>query len=361
VRILTLNAGSSSIKAALFSGADLESEWTSEAEVLSASEIPKAVLQILEKVRAPHELMGVAHRIVHGGSTLTASVVIASDVERQIEEAAVLAPLHNPVNLAAVRSARSALPASIPHVAVFDTAFHRTLPDAARLYGGPLSWRDEGIRRYGFHGISVQYCARRAAELLKKTDLKLIVCHLGNGCSLTAVDSGRSVDTTMGMTPLEGPMMGTRAGTVDPGIMLHLLRSGTPVDELEKILQYQSGLLGISGISHDLRVLRREPENPRVKLAIDLFVHQIRRNIGALLPSIRRADAFVFTGGIGEHQTEIRRRVCEAFPTVEIIESRNSAEEDRLISADGSETAVLVIHTREDQEMAREAVKVLGK
>jgi acetate kinase len=251
---------------------------------------------------------------------------------------------------------------AVPQIAVFDTGFHRTMPLSAATYPGPYDWFEQGIRRYGFHGINHQYCAQRAAQLLGKNlnALKLVTCHLGNGCSLAAIVDGRSVDTTMGFTPLEGLMMGTRSGSVDPGILTYLVRqrhlSGQQLDE---ILNQKAGLLGISGISSDMRKILAASKNghERAKLALDIYVHRLRSGIGAMIAVLGGVDALVFTAGVGENSPEVRAAVCEnfAFLDLRLDQGKNAQSPvDEDISAPDATVRILVIHAQEDWMIARE-------
>jgi acetate kinase len=274
-------------------------------------------------------LAGVAHRVVHGGERFAEPVRIDAEVEATIAALIPLAPLHNPANLAGIRAARELLP-KLEHVAVFDTAFHQTMPRRARAYALPRELvARHGIRRYGFHGPSHAHVAARAAEHLGEDlrNLRLITCHLGNGCSVCAVEYGRSVETSMGMTPLEGLAMGTRSGDLDPGVILHLLRSGYSVDELDSLLNEQSGLAGISGAGKDLRdIERRAAEGDEdCRLAIHVFAHRLRKYIGAYAAVMGGVDAIVFTGGIGQHSALIRHRACQRleFLGARLDEERN--------------------------------------
>ncbi|TAF98671.1 MAG: acetate/propionate family kinase, partial [Oscillatoriales cyanobacterium] len=268
---------------------------------------------------------------------------------------------HNPINLEGIEAVEKILK-NVPQVAVFDTAFHSQLPPAAFVYPGPYEWLEEGIRRYGFHGISHQYCARRAAEILNRdsADLRLISCHLGNGCSLAAVRDGRSVDTTMGFTPLDGLMMGSRSGSIDPGIIIHLLRrSHFTAEELDNILNRNSGLKGISGVSSDMRLVAEAIANgnSRAQLALDIYIHRLRAGIGAMLASLGGLDALIFTAGVGENSAAVRAAVCEVFGFIGLRldgeKNLNSPIDDDVAAVD-SAVRVLVIHTQEDWEIARE-------
>ncbi|MGD1902761.1 MAG: acetate/propionate family kinase [Geitlerinemataceae cyanobacterium] len=310
-------------------------------------------------------LDAVGHRVVHGGDRYRDSTRIDATAKREIAKLIPFAPAHNPVNLEGIDLLEKIF-AGVPQFAVFDTAFHSAMPCVAATYPGAYDWFDRGIRRYGFHGISHQYCTRRAAQLLDRpvADLKLITCHLGNGCSLAAVAGGRSVDTTMGFTPLDGLMMGTRSGAIDPGIAVHLLREGMSADDLDRVLNKESGLKGISGVSHDLREIDAAiaAGNERAQLALDLFVHRLKAGIGAMLMSLGGVDAIVFAGGVGEHHAAIRAAACDAlgFLGVEVDTVRNEGTAgDRDITTADSTVRVLVVRTQEELEIARECVRQL--
>lgn len=298
--VLVVNAGSTSLKLSLVDAAG-------RSEAIAALEPP------------PGRVEAVAHRVVHGGPRFREPVLIDAEVERQLVEVTELAPLHNRPALDAIGEARRALP-GVPHVAVFDTAFHATIPAAASTYALPDAFRRAGVRRYGFHGLSVEWAAEQVPVP------RLVVCHLGGGCSVTAVLDGRSVDTTMGLTPLEGVPMATRAGSVDPGALLHLLRTGTSLDELDDALEHRSGLLGLSGLSADVRELERS-EAPEARLALEVYCYRIATAVGAMATALDGIDALVFTGGVGEHSARVRDGVCERLRflgdfRVEVVEAR---------------------------------------
>jgi acetate kinase len=308
----------------------------------------------------------VGHRIVHGGEKYQRSTWIDAEVKAAIAQLAEFAPIHNPANLEGIEAVETSLGSNVKQVAVFDTAFHSTLLPAVYTYPGPYEWLQLGIRRYGFHGISHQYCAQRAAQILGREleSLKLITCHLGNGCSLAAIREGRSIDTTMGFTPLEGLMMGTRSGSVDPGILIYLLRQlGYTADELDRVLNHQSGLLGISGTSNDLRQIVNaiECNNDRAQLAFDMFVHRLQTQIGAMLASLGGLDVLVFTGGIGENSPAIRAQTCKAFQFLgaSLDLTQNEARStDGAISRPDSKVSILAIHTQEDWAIAQECYRL---
>ena len=319
-------------------------------------------------------LTAVGHRIVHGGARFHQSVRIDDGVLAALRELEPLAPSHNPVELAGIAAATSALPHAA-QVAVFDTAFHRTLPPHAYAYAGPSQWLADGIRRYGFHGINVAYCVERAADLLRRdaARLRLVVAHLGGGCSVTGVRDGASVDTTMGFTPLDGIAMATRSGSVDPGILVYLMRRadaktslGSAAQTLDDTLNHASGLRGLSGISGDVRpVLAAEARgDERARLALDVFVHRLAAAIAGMLPSLDRLDALVFTGGIGEHAAALRMRTCAKLAAlgVRLDDTANAASvaDDADIALAGAPSRILVIAAREEWTIARECARVLG-
>jgi acetate kinase len=318
---------------------------------------PAAVLKNLKEIAVG------GHRIVHGGPMLTQTTVVNAEVKQAIAEVSAIAPLHNRAGLQGIELLENLLPHT-PQIAVFDTAFHRTLPPYAFVYPGPYEWYERGIRRYGFHGINHHYCAQRAAHLLGRDVglLKIITCHLGNGCSLAAIDGGTSVDTTMGFTPLEGLMMGTRSGSVDPGVLLHLMRAAETGDELDDALTHQSGLLGVSGVSSDMRdVLEAIGRgNSRAKLAFEIFVHRLQSGIGAMAASLGNLDVLVFTAGIGENAPDLRRAACEKLGFLGIAldpEKNVSGKSDRDISRPTARVRALVIRAQEDWAIAQECAQ----
>jgi acetate kinase len=308
------------------------------------------------------------HRVVHGGTKFVEPIEITADVRSQLQALSELAPEHNPINLQGIDAATEMFP-DVPQVAVFDTAFHSSMPPAAVVYGTPYNWFEElGIRRFGFHGISHQYAAERCLQLLPilAEDFRLIVCHLGNGASLCAVQDGKSIDTTMGYTPLEGVVMGSRSGSIDPGIVLHLLRMNKySVEQLDQILNHESGLKGISGISNDLRDIlsAMEQGNERAQLAFDVYIHSLCRAIGQMLASLGGVRCLAFTGGVGEHQPIVREAVCEQlqFLNVELDDIANYASApDSLLSTPNSALPVVLIKSRETYEIARQVLGTVG-
>ncbi len=311
------------------------------------------------------EISTVGHRIVHGGTDLTEPTIITARVKQAIANVSAIAPLHNQAGLQGIDLIEKLLP-STRQVAVFDTGFHRTMPLHATVYPGPYKWYEHGIRRYGFHGINHHYCAHRTAQLLERdiSSLKIITCHLGNGCSLAAIDGGKSVDTTMGFTPLEGLMMGTRSGSIDPGILTFLMRSEhSEEQQLDAVLNHQSGLLGISGVSSDMRDVFKSAQdgNKRAKLAFDIFVHRLQAGIGAMATSLGGLDALVFTAGIGENSAEVRQAACSKleFLGIHLDAAANSARSpDQDISSPTSRVRVLVIRAQEDWAIAQACVRL---
>ncbi|HSQ64498.1 MAG TPA: acetate/propionate family kinase [Polyangiaceae bacterium] len=392
MRVLLLNAGSSSLKCTLVEsahaaiiarasadwagpvtryersgpGAERVSEQVSLRGHADAVRYALADLGVAPEARSERPA-AVGHRIVHGGE-FSASVRITPAVRSRISALAELAPLHNPPGLDVLGAAEALLP-GIPHVAVFDTAFHATLPPAARTYALPDEWtRDWGIRRYGFHGINHSYCAGRAAEMLARDakDLRLVICHLGHGCSATAVLHGRSVDTTMGFTPLDGLMMATRSGSVDPGILTHVqLQHGLGAKEVEEALNHRSGLLGVSGISGDMRevLAAGRSGNEQARLAVDVYAHRVRQAIGALAVTLGGVDALVFTGGVGENSDEVRAATCRGLECLglELDEDANArCRPDADVTLRGARARILMIAAREDLAMLAEVVRVIS-
>ena len=330
-----------------------------------------AMLDAFEGAGTPVDRLGIAavgHRVVQGGSQFVAPTVITDEVAEEILALGELAPLHNPGHYQAIVAARVAFP-GVPHVAVFDTAFHQSMPDRAYTYAIDASVaQDHGLRRYGFHGISHLVVSRRAAAFLERpvSSLKQIVLHLGNGASACAIDAGRSIDTSMGLTPLEGLVMGTRSGDIDPGLMLHLLRTGFDVSALDALLNKRSGLLGLAG-SNDFRDVRAAAASgdDAARLAIEVYVHAIRRYLGAYLLELGGADAIVFTAGVGENAADLRAAVCADLEWfgVRLDAARNEASErgSRRISSDDSRVAILVVPTDEEAEIARQTWELVAE
>jgi acetate kinase len=351
MKILVLNTGSSSLKCRydVLEGpppSDPPAPVWSVSVDLKADDPLDAVLQAtLRSVPSTVDVVG--HRIVHGGAIHKTSVV-TTEVREAIVAAAAIAPVHNLRELRLIDEARRLFGDRVPQVAVFDTAFHATLAPSAYVYPGPYAWLEEGVRRFGFHGINHQYVSRKAAEIVaaERTSpkasgtpavLNIVTCHLGNGASLAAVQGGRCIDTTMGFTPLEGLMMGSRSGSVDPGLLIHLMRRhGYTPDRLDDLLNRESGLLGVSGVSEDMRevLAAMDQGNERARLAFDIYTHRLLREIGGMIAVLGGLDALVFTGGVGENCAPLRERVAE---NLEFLKPR-----------------ILVIHAEEEWEIARE-------
>jgi acetate kinase len=394
VRVLVLNSGSSSQKSRLYElgGAlpehppvplwEAKVDWDGgQAEIqvknsrgaatrdrVTLESRPRAIEHMLETlwggstsvIGSPSDIDVVGHRIVHGGQEYGEPVVVTPQVKAAIARMSVFAPLHNRAELEGIEII-GRLAGPVLQVAVFDTGFHRHLPLAAAVYPGPYEWFAQGIRRYGFHGINHRYCAGRAAQLLGRDlhALRLVTCHLGNGCSLAAVRDGHSVDTTMGFTPLDGLMMGTRSGSLDPGILTYLLRQGQLTgQQLDDVLNTNSGLLGISGVSGDMRqilaALRGGHE--RAKLAFDMYVHRLQSGIGAMVAVLGGVDALVFTAGVGENSPEVRAAACDNLGFLGLkLDPRKNAEPtpDEDIATPDSSVRVLVVRAEEDWVIAR--------
>ncbi|MGN6501378.1 MAG: acetate/propionate family kinase [Pseudolysinimonas sp.] len=363
-RVFVLNAGSSSLK---YTVLDAESGSVVTSGLIErVTEHSAAIAEALAGIDA-ESIDAVGHRIVHGGSVFTRATRIDDAVESEIERLAVLAPLHNPPGLQGIRAARAALP-FIPHVAVFDTAFHATLPAEAYTYAIDAAVaRDHGIRRYGFHGTSYRYVSARAAEVLGRPldELRMVVLHLGNGASAAAIAGGRSVDTSMGMTPLEGLVMGTRSGDIDPAVLLHLQRvADYDAAGLDELLNRSSGIKGLSGHA-DMRDLMEAADagEPAARLAADVYVHRLKRYIGAYAAELGGIDALVFTAGVGENSTVVRARAVEGLGflglSVDAALNAERSSEARVISPEGAGAAVLVVPTNEELQIARETVEVV--
>jgi acetate kinase len=311
----------------------------------------------------PDQIDLVGHRVVHGGLEFSCATLVNPHVESTIDRLGELAPLHNPPSLAGISACREILGSKVPQFAVFDTAFHRTLSEAAATYAGPFEWLENGLLRYGFHGTSFRYANRRAAELLGRQDdehLCQILCHLGGGCSLAAVRGSRSVDTTMGFTPMDGIAMCTRSGAIDPGLMIHLLRHGTDLDSLERMLNKQSGLAGLSGMPGDTRIIfpRAREHHPRAKLAMEVFIHRLRAGVGSMLATLGHLDALIFTDVIGETEPVVRERLCEAFGFLNLrLDSALNASSpaDTDIAASDSSVRVMIIKSQENWQIATES------
>jgi acetate kinase len=398
--ILVLNCGSSSIKFQLFDfskneslltrglverigirGGNLKRCVNGVTHTLYEQLIPdhtigiKLILESLvheqyKVIDRIEDIDAVGHRVVHGAEVFAKSVVVDELVKEQILKCAELAPLHNPANLNGILSMETVLP-GIAQVAVFDTSFHQTMPEKAYLYGIPYEYYEKyKIRRYGFHGISHQYVAQRACELTHKdfSNSKIITCHLGNGASITAIKDGQSVDTSMGFTPVTGLMMGTRCGTLDPGILLYLEeKEHLSIKGINNLINKQSGLQGISGISSDMRDVEKAADDGihRAKLALDMYTYRVRKWIGALTAVMNGIDLVVFTGGIGENSYRVRQKVCDelSYLGIQLDDYKNmeGCGEDSIISSLYSEVRVAVVKTNEELVIARETLRLVNK
>lgn len=387
-KILVINCGSSSLKYEVYEMPARQSlgkgliERIAEEEGRLAQQSPKGEIIKIEHIkdhahamklmaealtdpergliRSMEEIAAAGHRVVHGGEQYSASVIIDDAVIDAIDKISELAPLHNPPNLMGIRQAKAVLP-NRDHVAVFDTSFHQTLPPAAYLYGLPYELYEKfRIRRYGFHGTSHRFVAREAVKLMKRSadNTNVISCHLGNGASITAIQNGISIDTSMGFTPLEGLVMGTRSGDFDPYIMIFLQERGYTPQELNQIVQRKSGLLGLSGISNDLRDLEAAAENgnERAIQALDVYAHRIRKYIGAYAANMVKVDILVFTGGIGQFGVKMRERICHRLENLGMILDEELNEEvgpgPGIVSRDYSRTAIVVMPTNEELQIA---------
>jgi acetate kinase len=388
MKILVINSGSSSLKFELYSNSGLgeqlyrgmidriglpgtfavkDGKETEEIVIKDHTEAVGYALKILRKegiIKTLKDINAVGHRVVHGGEKYKNAALITPDVLKQIKILCELAPLHNPPNLAAIHACMTHLK-DTPQVAVFDTAFHQTMPEKAYLYALPYElYKKYGIRRYGFHGTSHSFIAKKTADLLKNKKTKIIICHLGNGCSVAAVENGKSIDTSMGFTPLEGLPMGTRCGDIDPAIVFELqeiLKLDT--NEIDELLNKQSGLKGISGISSDMRDLHAaSKKNKRARLAISILAYRLAKYIGAYSAALRGVDAITFTAGMGEKAFYLRKEVCDYLPhlgvKIDAVKNRNCEPE---ISAKGSRVKVFVLPTNEEKEIAIQTATLLKK
>jgi len=397
MNVLVINAGSSSVKYKLFlienekllaeglvdriglNGSNLLHKPIDKPEVNIKSDIPNyetALSMVMDAltdvnygvIKSPYEIFAIGHRVVHGGEKISSSVLITEEIENIIKECFDLAPLHNPPNLMGIQACKKLLPHT-KQVAVFDTAFHVTIPKEAYLYAIPYRlYTDYSIRRYGFHGTSHRYVANIACELLGQPleKLKMITCHLGNGCSITAIKEGKSVDTSMGFTPLEGLIMGTRSGDIDPAIIFYLVeRIGLSIQEVNSMLNRESGLLGLSGISRDMRDILKSAEegNEMAINAINCFVYRIKKYIGAYSASMGGLDVLVFTAGIGENSSLIRSLICKGFEYLGLYideEKNSNSQRKKAINTDDSKVKVLVIPTDEELMIARDTAEICG-
>ena len=399
MKILVLNCGSSSVKYKLI---DTDTDVTmaeggvekigledgflkfkkpdgsKEIKQLGLIDHKAAVMAILENLTDPtvgciksfDEIDAVGHRVVHGGEKFASSVLITDEVIQQVKDCYDLAPLHNPANITGIEAITALLP-DVPQVGVFDTAFHQTMPARSFMYAIPYEYyKNDGVRRYGFHGTSHRYVSQRAAEILGEPieKLKMVTCHIGNGGSITAVDGGKSIDTSMGLTPTEGLMMGTRTGDIDPGAITYLMtKHGMSAADVQTLINKKSGVAGISGISNDMREIEAAVNagDPRAKLALDMYELRILKYVGAYAAEMGGLDVIVFTGGVGENQTGVRENVCEPlkFMGVEIDKDLNAVTRgtETIISTPSSRVQVLVVPTDEELTIARDTQDIVSK
>jgi acetate kinase len=364
VQILVVNAGSSSLKLRVLDDAD-HLMATKDFPRLEATDLREALDAVLEENPS---IDAIGHRVVHGGSVFTQPVLLDADAYAALEALAGLAPLHNPSSLAAIEALRLLLP-NVPQVACFDTTFHAQMPAKATTYAVPKAWRERwNIRRFGFHGLSHAWASRRAGELLghDRTQLRLVTAHLGAGASLAAVSFGRSVDTTMGFTPMEGLVMATRSGSVDPGLVLWVQRRGDlSADDVEEALEHESGLRGLWGESEDLRqvIAAADSGDQTAQLAYDIYVYRIQTGVAAMTAAMEGIDGLVFTGGAGEASGRLRADTCAAlgFLGIRVDGAANEAlSGDGLVSANGTTPAVLAVQAREDREIAGHVRELLA-
>lgn len=399
MKILVLNCGSSSVKYKLI---DTDTDVTmaeggvekigledgflkfkkpdgsKEIKQLGLIDHKAAVMAILENLTDPtvgciksfEEIDAVGHRVVHGGEKFASSVLITDEVIQQVKDCYDLAPLHNPANITGIEAITALLP-DVPQVGVFDTAFHQTMPARSFMYAIPYEYyKNDGVRRYGFHGTSHRYVSQRAAEILGEPieKLKMVTCHIGNGGSITAVDGGKSIDTSMGLTPTEGLMMGTRTGDIDPGAITYLMtKHGMSAADVQTLINKKSGVAGISGISNDMREIEAAVNagDPRAKLALDMYELRILKYVGAYAAEMGGLDVIVFTGGVGENQTGVRENVCEPlkFMGVEIDKELNAVTRgtETIISTSSSRVKVLIVPTDEELTIARDTQDIVSK
>lgn len=398
MKILVINAGSSSLKYQLL---DMENEtvlakglcerigldghlkhtplvegrsvFDEDVSMPTHSEAISAVIEKLTSdkfgvVSSMSEIDAVGHRVVHGGESFASSVLITDDVMAALEDCVPLAPLHNPANITGINACRAVM-GEVPQVAVFDTAFHQTMPEKAFIYGIPYKYYEEyKIRRYGFHGTSHRYVSSRAAEIIGKPveELKLISCHMGNGSSICAIENGKSVDTSMGFTPLVGLPMGTRSGDLDPGVLQFIMREcGVDIDKMLNILNKESGVLGVSGVSSDFRDLDNAAKqgNKQAALALDLFHYSVAKVVGAYAAAMNGVDAIIFTAGVGENSVETRAEICKYFGYLGAsfdAEANNVRGKDTIISTPDSKVKLIIVPTNEELVIARDTKEIVG-
>jgi acetate kinase len=378
MKSIVLNAGSSSIKFQVFEDEDslisgiceeIGSERSKikwkfhgnkeeiEIKLENHREALVKVLEILREKNLLENLSKVIHRVLHGGEKFMKTEVVSPEMIVELKKLISLGPLHMPANIGGIELMTELLP-NVPQIAVFDTAFHSSIPQEAYLYAVPYSWyKEHGIRKYGFHGSSHQFVTKEAVEVLNKEGSKIITCHLGNGASLCASVSGKCVDTTMGLTPMDGSVMGTRCGTIDPGVLLHMLNViGVDKKELDTMLNKKSGMLGLSEMTSDMRILEEEMEkNPNAKRAIDVYCYRLVQLIGSFVGVLGGVDAIVFTGGVGENSPVVRKIVLDKFKFLglELDEEKNNTRGQIEISKENSNVKVLVIPTNEELQMVR--------
>lgn len=402
MKILVLNAGSSSQKSCLYNitESDIEREppkpiWQADIDFTINNEygiltvkangreqkiqVPvndreAAIITMLATLKEGEtkvleelsEISGIGHRVVHGGNHYSQSMLVTPEVKATIRELIPLAPAHNPANLEGIEVMERLLKTT-PQAAVFDTAFHRTIGPETATYPIPREFTEKGIKRYGFHGTSHKYCSQKASEILGRPlqSLKMILCHLGNGASLCAVRDGQSIDTTMGFTPLEGLMMGSRSGSIDPAIVIHLIRNyGLTPEQIDQLLNKESGLKGVSGLSADMRTITSaiEEGNLQAQLALDIYIHRLRSLMGSMLASLGGLDVLVFTAGVGENASLVRERACEGWEFLGLrldLEKNQSRPKNLDISALDSTVRILVVHTEEDWIIAQDCLKLI--
>jgi acetate kinase len=397
MKILVLNAGSSSQKSCLYQIQqntlpqhppdpiwEATIDWTASTEFglmkvkangvkqeikLDANQRLQGIAKMLESLvqgetqvlKQLSEIDVVGHRVVHGGSSYSEATQITPEVKETIRQLIPLAPNHNPAHLEGIKAIENVLE-NVPQIAVFDTAFHSKMPQPAAVYPIPYQWYEQGIRRYGFHGTSHKYCAQKAAELLNQPleSLQLITCHLGNGASLSAVKDSMSIDTTMGFTPLEGLMMGTRSGSIDPAIAIYLMRNHQMnADQVDRMLNKESGIKGITGQSGDMRYVTEAMQqgDSQAKLAFEMFIHHLKTSIGSMLGNLTKLDAIIFSAGIGEHSAIVREAACAGFEYLGMqldSDKNNQSPMNKDIATSDSPVRILVIHTEEDWAIATE-------
>lgn len=398
MKVLVINCGSSSLK---YQVIDMENENVLAKGLVERIGIPGSVLKheatgkekvtiedemqdhkialehVIKAILDPahgaikdiSEITAVGHRVVHGGEKFSASVKIDEDVKKAVEECIELAPLHNPPNLIGINACEEILP-GVPMVGVFDTAFYQTMPKSSYLYGLPYEYYEKyKMRKYGFHGTSHKYVSQRTAELLGKNpeDINIITCHLGNGASVTAIEKGKSVDTSMGLTPLQGLIMGTRCGDIDPAIVTFLMeKENLSISQINDVMNKKSGVLGISGVSSDFRDIEQAAadNNERAKVALETYYKTVKKYIGSYMAEMGSLDAIIFTAGLGENSSEARAEICKDMQALGIevdSEKNNVRGKEQIISSDASKIKVLVIPTNEELMIARETLEVLNK